>query len=70
MATKGKRAYKDWPAENTFYCKGRLLTGPDRTYFYFTGSSILFPGIVFLAGVYVEKKLKLIGFNNPQAPLN
>mmetsp|Transcript_6965 Transcript_6965/g.7648 ORF Transcript_6965/g.7648 Transcript_6965/m.7648 type:complete len:335 (+) Transcript_6965:44-1048(+) len=50
----GKRRYKDWPSENKFYCGGRIITGPDSKYFYATASSIIAPGIVFLAGVAFE----------------
>jgi len=41
-----KRLYEVWPGSNRFLCGGRLLTGPDRLYFYLSLLFIFVPFII------------------------
>lgn len=41
-----KRLHQSWPARNRFQCGGRLITGPDRLYFYLALSFIVVPFII------------------------
>ena len=50
---KPRRIYKEAVNKNRFGCRGRLITGPDRKYFWLAFIMIVIPGIAFLAAVYV-----------------
>jgi hypothetical protein len=50
---KTRRFYKDAPNKNNFSCHGRLITGPDRKYFWAAFCMIIVPCVAFLAAVYV-----------------
>lgn len=39
--------------ESRVFCKGKLVTGPDRLYFYFAFLMTLLPTAAFMAFVYV-----------------
>ena len=47
-----RRVYKQSVNKNRFACHGRLITGPDRKYFWLAFAMIVIPGIAFLAAVY------------------
>lgn len=46
-----RRLYKEAPNKNNFSCHGRLITGPDRAYFWAAFWMILVPCVAFLAAV-------------------
>ena len=56
---KPRRVYKEAVNKNRFGCRGRLITGPDRKYFWLAFIMIIVPGIAFLAAVYVLLSLHL-----------
>jgi hypothetical protein len=46
--------YKQWPGSNWFVCRGRLITGPDATFFIGAFAAVLFvSGVFFLTYVVV-----------------
>lgn len=55
MPTKRKprRVYSEAKNKNRFSCGGRLITGPDRKFFWSAFVMIIIPGIAFIAAVYV-----------------
>lgn len=50
---KPRRIYKEAVNLNHFGCRGRLITGPDRKYFWMAFGMIIIPAVAFLAAVYV-----------------
>jgi len=48
------RNYKNWPSNNLFLCGGRLLSGPDRYYFWASSFLLIFLGACFLIFVTPE----------------
>ena len=50
---KPRRVYKESVNLNRFGCRGRVITGPDRKYFWMAFGMFIVPAIAFLAAVYV-----------------
>lgn len=52
-STKGKKALPYNIGESLVYCQGKIVTGPDRIYFYLAFGMTFLPSVVFMAAVYV-----------------
>lgn len=53
LKRKPRRVYKEAVNLNRFGCRGRVITGPDRKYFWMAFLMIIIPAVAFLAAVYV-----------------
>jgi hypothetical protein len=55
-SVKGKKHAHDHVGEARVYCGGKVVTGPDRIYFYLAFAMTFIPSVVFIAAVYVLRR--------------
>jgi len=50
-----------WPSDNSFWCKARCISGPDKQYFFYTIFLTIIPEIVFCAvlGEEITKRMSI-----------